>query len=140
MMPLYWDRFDERELPWPKSEPFSMARSRRAQGLFEAVFSTLKLTQQAGFKPWSVEGSALVRLILSAARKSREASGIKLKKQHVYQTALRLSRTKKGRDRIADALAVSAIDAWIVQETLKRAVEELERVQAHGSWPFRRRT
>ncbi len=106
---------------------------------FEAVFSTLKLTRLAGFKPWSVEGSALVRLMLSAARKSREASGIKLKKQHVYQAALRLSRTKKGRDRIADALAVSTIDAWIVQENLKRAVEELEPVEAQGSWPFRRR-
>ena len=116
-----------------------MARSRRAQGLFEAVFSTLKLTQQAGFKPWSVEGSALVRLILSAARKSREASGIKLRTQHVYQAALRLSRTKKGRDRIADALDVSTIDAWMIQESLKRAVEELEWVQAYGSWPFRRR-
>ena len=107
--------------------------------MFEAVLSTLKLTRRAGFKPWSVEGSALVRLILSAARKSREASRIKLRTQHVYQTALRLSRTKKGRDRIADALAVSTIDAWMVQERLKRAVEELERVQAHGSWPFSRR-
>ncbi len=107
--------------------------------MFEAVFSTLKLTRWAGFKPWSVEGSALARLILSAARKSREASGIKLKKQHVYQAALRLSQTKKGRDRIAAALAVSTIDAWIVQESLMRAVEELERVQAYGSWPFRRR-
>jgi hypothetical protein len=106
--------------------------------LFEAVFSTLKLTQQAGFKPWSVGGSALVRLILSAARKSREASGMKLKTLHVFQTALRLSRTKKGRDRIADALDVSTIDAWIVQESLKRAVEELERVQARGWWHFRR--
>ena len=64
---------------------------------------------------------------------------IKLKKQHVYQAALRLSRTKKGRDRIADALDVSTIDAWMIQESLKRAVEELERVQAYGSWPFRRR-
>lgn len=107
--------------------------------MFEAVLLTLKLTQQAGFKPWSVEGSALVRLMLSAARKSREASGMKLRKQHVYQTALRLSGTKKGRDRIADALDVSTTDAWMIQESLKRAVEELERVQARGWWHFRRR-
>ncbi len=107
--------------------------------MFDAVFSTLKLTHFAGFKPWSVEGSALVRLMLSAARKSREASGLKLRKHHVRQTALRLSGTKKGRDRIADALDVSTIDAWMVQEHLKRGVEELEGLQAHGWWRFRSR-
>jgi hypothetical protein len=106
--------------------------------LFRAVVSTLKLTHLAGFKPWSVEGSALVRLMLSAARKRREASGLKLRKQHVCQTALRLSGTKKGRDRIADALDVSIIGAWMVQERLKRAVEELEGVEAPGWCRFGR--
>ena len=114
-------------------------RAGRAPGLFKAVFSTLKLTRQAGFKPWSVEGSALVRLMLSAARKSREASGLKLRKQHVFQTAHRLSGTRKGRERIADALAVSTIDAWMVQDHLKRAVVELEGLQAHAWWRFRSR-
>ena len=103
------------------------------------MFSILKLTRQAGFKPWSVEGSALVRLMLSAAGKSREASGLKLRKQHVFQTAHRLSGTKKGRERIADALDVSRIDAWMVQESLKRAVEELEGLQTRGWWRFRSR-
>lgn len=107
--------------------------------MFEAVFSTLKLTRLAGFKPWSVEGSTLARLMLSAARKSRAASGLKLRKHHIHQTALRLSGTKKGRDRIADALDVSTIDAWMVQERLKQAVEELGGMEARGWWHFRRR-
>jgi hypothetical protein len=93
--------------------------------LFEALFSTLRITRQAGFKPWSVEGSALVRLILSAARRSREASGLKLRRKHVLQTVQRLANTKKGRERIAHALDVSTIDAWMVQENLKRVVEDL---------------
>ncbi len=98
--------------------------------LFEALFSTLRITRQAGFKPWSVEGSALVRLILSAARKSREASGLKLRRKHVLQTVQRLANTKKGRERIAHALDVSTIDAWMVQENLKRVVEDLQLVLA----------
>ena len=129
-----------RQCDGPKASMEEGWAAGRAPGLFEAVFSTLKLTRQAGFKPWSVEGSALVRLMLSAARKSREASGLKLRKQHVFQRAHRLSGTRKGRERIADALAVSTIDAWMVQERLKRAVEELEGLQAHGWWRFRRRT
>ncbi len=101
--------------------------------LFEALFWTLRLTRRAGFKPWSVEGSALVRLILSAARKSRDASGIKLRERHVLETAQRFANTKKGRERIADALAVSTIDAWMVQENLKRAVEELQGIAPPGA-------
>jgi hypothetical protein len=72
----------------------------------------------------------LVRLILSAARKSRDASGIKLRGRHILETTQRLANTKKGRERIGHALDVSTIDAWMVQENLKRAVEELEGAEA----------
>jgi hypothetical protein len=96
------------------------------RGLLETLFWTVGIVRRAGIKPWSVEGSALVRLILSAARRSRGASETKRRKQHVLEVAQRFTNTKKGRERIAHALDVSSIDAWMVQESLRRVVEELQ--------------
>ncbi len=93
--------------------------------LLETLFWAVRIVRRAGIKPWSVEGSALVRLILSAAGKSREAPATKPRKQHVLEVAQRFASTKKGRERIAHALDVSSIDAWMVQENLKRALDGL---------------
>ena len=100
---------------------------RRLRVLLGTLFWTVRIVRRAGFKPWSVEGSALVRLILSAARRSREAPTTKPREQHVLEVAQRFANTKKGRERIAHALDVSSIDAWIVQDNLKRALEGLGR-------------
>ena len=95
--------------------------------LLETLFWAVRIVRRAGFKPWSVEGSALVRLILSAAGRGRDALATKPRKQHVLEVAQRFASTKKGRERISHALDVSSIDAWMVQDNLKRALDGLGR-------------
>ncbi len=91
---------------------------------FEGGWMALRLANRAGFRLWSPEARALASLMLSTARKDRKVPWRKLSKQHVAEAALRLGQSKKARERIAQALGISALDAWMVQENLKRAAEE----------------
>jgi hypothetical protein len=91
---------------------------------FEGVWTALQLVNRAGFRLWSREARALGSLMLSTARKDRKVPWRKLSKQHVAEAALRLGQSKKARERIAQALGISSLDAWMVQENLKRAAEK----------------
>ena len=84
----------------------------------------LQLASRAGFKLWSSEGGAIAWLILSTAKKAHDAP-TRLTKHHVLQAALSLSGSKKARERVAQALGVSVLDAWMIQESLRRAAGEL---------------
>ena len=91
---------------------------------FEGVWMALRLVNGAGFKLWSSEARALASLMLSTARTDRKVPTRKLSRQHVAEAALRLGHSKKARERIARALGISSLDAWMVQENLKRAAGE----------------
>ena len=88
--------------------------------LFEARWTALRLASRAGFKLWSSEGRALAWLILSTARKAPDAPS-KLTREHVLRAAISLAGSKKARERVAQALGVSVLDAWMIQESLGRA-------------------
>ncbi len=94
--------------------------------LFQTVWLTLKVSRRMGLRPWSREARALRQLILSAAKRipDNPRSGL-TRKQRVLQAAHNLAESKKARQRIADILKVSEIDAWIVQQNLKRALNDL---------------
>jgi hypothetical protein len=91
---------------------------------FEGVWMALRLARLSGFKLWSREARALASLMLSTARTDRKVPTRKLSRQHVAEAALRLGHSKKARERIAQALGISSLDAWMVQENLKRAAGE----------------
>jgi hypothetical protein len=93
---------------------------------FEGIWIALRLASRAGFKVWSREARALASLTLSTARKDRKVPWAKLSKQHVAEAAQGLGQSKKARERIAQALGISSLDAWMVQENLKRAAGEQE--------------
>jgi hypothetical protein len=96
--------------------------------LFQAVRLTLKVSRRMEIKPWSREARALMRLIRSAAKRaSADAPRRKLtREERVVQAAHNLAESKKARQRIADTLKVSEIDAWMVQQNLKRALNDLK--------------
>jgi hypothetical protein len=68
-----------------------------------------------------------MQLILSAAQKTSADApkGKKTPKERVVQAAHKLAESKKARQRIADALKISDMDAWMVQQNLKRALNDL---------------
>jgi hypothetical protein len=80
-------------------------------------------------KPWSREARALVWLIRSAAKRNSadaQKKGKMTRKERVVQAAHNLAESKKARQRIADTLKVSDMDAWMVQQSLKRALNDLQ--------------
>ena len=87
-----------------------------------AYWTALRLASRAGFKLWSPEARTLADMIVSAAGHSPEAIGVKLTKEHVLLGARQLAESKKARERMAQALGIMAVDAWLLQESLKREV------------------
>ncbi len=91
--------------------------------LLRAASLTLKVSRRMEIKPWSREARALMRLIPSAAKKgpAEAPKGA----ERVLQAAHNLAESKKARQRIADSPKVSDVDAWMVQQNLKRALNDL---------------
>ena len=121
-------------LPNPRERMLMVAVPTRSVTVLQVIWVALRLTRRAGLKLWSVEGAGLVRLILSSARKRPGPSSAVRGRPHVLQITRRLAETKKGRERIAAVLDISSIDAWMVQENLRRAVEEIGEQKARRSW------
>ena len=91
-----------------------------------ALRLTLRVTGRMGLRPWSEEARRLLRLILSLARRiPTERSGKLTSQQRVLRAAQRLAHSKKARQLIADAMEVPLVDAWLFQEKLRQALEEL---------------
>ncbi len=95
--------------------------------LIPAARLTLKVSRRMEIKPWSREARALVWLIRSAAKRTPTGApkSQMTRKERVVQAAHNLAESKKARQRIADTLKVSDMDAWIVQQSLKRALNDL---------------
>lgn len=97
--------------------------------LIPAARLTLKVSRRMEIKPWSREARALMWLIRSAAKKTPADAPKKGKmppKERVIQAAHSLAESQKARQRIADTLKVSDMDAWMVQQNLKRALNDLQ--------------
>jgi hypothetical protein len=85
----------------------------------------LRVTRRVGLRPWAPEARRLLRLVLTSAKRLPEAPGIaSTGEQRVLRAALGLAQSKKARQRIAEAVEISEHDAWMLQESLKQALEE----------------
>jgi hypothetical protein len=94
--------------------------------LFAVAKLVFRITRRMGMRPWSLEGRALLRLILAEAKKLPDQSGDRQSaEEKTLQAMRRLAESKKARERIAQALGVSSVDAWMFQESLKRALGEM---------------
>ena len=96
--------------------------------LIPAARLTLRVSRGMEIKPWSREARALMWLIRSAAKKTSADAPKKGRmppKERVVQAAHNLAESKKAKHRIADTLKVSDMDAWMVQQNLKRALNDL---------------
>ncbi len=96
--------------------------------LIPAARLTLRVSRRMEIKPWSREARALMWLIRSAAKRTPIGApkSQMTRKERVIQAAHNLAESKKARQRIADTLKVSDVDAWMVQQNLKRALNDLK--------------
>jgi hypothetical protein len=66
-------------------------------------------------------------LILAEAKKlPDQPRGSRSAEERTLQAVRRLAQSKKARERIAQALDLSSVDAWMFQESLRRALDEMK--------------
>jgi len=94
--------------------------------LFAVAKMVFHTTRRMGFRPWSSEGRALFRLLLAEAKRlPDQPRGAQPNEGKAAQALHRLAQSKKARERIAQGLGLSAMDAWMFQERLKRALGDM---------------
>ena len=79
----------------------------------------LKIARQMGYRPWSQQARALMRLILTTATSLPNNPWIRHSKhEKVLLAAQTLAESSRSREIIADALVVSSLSAWTFQRDL----------------------
>ena len=84
-----------------------------------AMRTGLKIARQMGYRPWSQQARALMRLILTTARSIPNNPWIRQSPhEKVLLAAQTLAESPRAREIIADALVVSYLSAWTFQRDL----------------------
>ena len=84
-----------------------------------AVTLTFRIARAMGFRPWSPQARALLRLILSTAQRMPNNPWIRLTQQEkVLLAAEMVAESPRVRESLADALEVSSLSAWTFQRDL----------------------
>ena len=79
----------------------------------------LKIARQMGYRLWSQQARALMRLILTTARSIPNNPWIRhTRREKVLLAAQTLAESQRARESIAEALVVSSLSAWTFQRDL----------------------
>ena len=79
---------------------------------------TVQIARRMGYRPWSQQARALMRLILTTARGMPNNPWIRQSKHEKLFLAVQALTESLARESIADALEVSSLSAWTFQRDL----------------------